>query len=165
MQIQIGYVNVDPRTLDKRTNFTASSPTTYDIQIHKDCNIKKPTFLMSVGSIPPGKNYCYVPLWHVYYFLDEPVIMDGERATVTGTLDYLTTYADAIKSLHAYLIRTADDDNKNKYLPDNKRPAQVNEICQTLKFNATPFRANYAQDIVYLLTVIGGDHTVSNGGA
>ena len=165
MQIQIGYVNVDPRTLDKRSVFTASNPVPYNIQIHNDCNIKKPVFLLSVSGLPLSGNYCFVPAWNAYYFLSEPVILDGERATVTGVLDYLTTYADGIKALHAYLIRTADDDNKNKYLPDNKRPAQVNEICQTLKFNATPFRANYAQDIVYLLTVIGGNHTVSNGGA
>lgn len=165
MQIKIGSVNCDPRTLDKRSVFTASNPVSYNIQIHRECNIKKPVFLLSLSGLPLSGNYCYVPAWHTYYFLSEPVILDGERATVTGELDYLTTYADTIKSLSAYLIRTADDDNKNKYLPDNKRPAQVNEICQTLKFNATPFRANYAQDIVYLLTVVGGNHTPSNGGA
>lgn len=159
MQIQIGYVNVDPRTLDKRTNFTASSPTTYNIQIHKDCNIKNPTFLLSVGSIPPGKNYCYVPRWNAYYFLDEPVILDGERATVTGKLDYLTTNADTIKQLSGYLVRTGDDNHKNKYIRDTRKPKQANRYCETLKFNKTPFKANYAQDMTYLLTVIGGDHS------
>jgi hypothetical protein len=161
MQVQIGYVNVDPRTLDKRNNFTASSPTTYNIQINKDCNIKKPSFLMSVGSIPPGKNYCYVPAWNAYYFLSEPVILDGERATVTCELDYLTTYADAIKSLSAYVVRTADDTHKNKNLRDGKNPVQSNVLCYTLQFNASPFRANYSTDMVYLLTVVGGNHTPS----
>lgn len=161
MQIKIGSVNCDPRTLDKRSVFTASNPVTYNIQIHRECNIKKPVFLLSVSGLPLTGNYCFVPTWNAYYFLSEPVIMDGERATVTGELDYLTTYADAIKSLSAYVVRTADDTHKNKNLRDGKKPVQTNVLCRTLQFNASPFRANYSTDMVYLLTVVGGNHTPS----
>ena len=38
MQIQIGTVDADPRTLDKRSTFTG---TTIQVQIDKNCDVKK----------------------------------------------------------------------------------------------------------------------------
>lgn len=154
MQLQIGHVSVDPRVLDKRSAFTASE--TLNVQISQPCNIKKPTFLLDVSHVSPGYNYAYAPAWGVYYFLGEPTILDGVRANVTGEMDYLTTYADGIKSLYGYLIRTADDTKRNKFIRDNAKQAQANRQQRTYQFNRSPFTANFAQDIVYLLTVIGG---------
>ena len=156
MTIQIGHVSVDPRVLDKRSNFATSE--TLTIEIHDNCDIKKPVFLLDVSHVSAGYNYAYVPSWGIYYFLSEPVIMDGVRATVTGSIDYLTTYADGIKNLHGYLARTQDAEKSNKFIRDTK-PVQQNRRCKTLQFNRSPFTANFATDIVYLLTVVGGDHS------
>lgn len=159
MIIKIGHVDVDPRTLDKRSNFNSNSPFDLDVQISQPCNIKKPAFLLDVSHVSPGYNYAYVPLWDVYYFLSEPTIIDGVRANVNGEMDYLTTYADGIKSLSGYLVRTADTAKRNKFLSDNRKQVQSNCREYTYQFNRSPFRANFATDIVYLLTVIGGIHT------
>lgn len=156
MIIKIGHVDVDPRTLDKRSNFGSHSQQELDVQISQPCNIKKPTFLLDVSRVSPGYNYAYVPLWDIYYFLSEPTIIDGVRANVTGEIDYLTTYADGIKNLTGYLIRTADDNHKNRFVNDPNRPKQENRKCRTYDFNRTPFTANYGSDTVYILTVVGG---------
>lgn len=156
MIIKIGHVDVDPRTLDKRSNFGSHSQLELDVQISQPCNIKKPTFLLDVSHVSPGYNYAYVPSWDVYYFLSEPTIIDGVRANVSGEMDYLTTYADGIKSLHGYLVRTADDSHKNRFVNDPNRPKQENRKCRTYDFNRSPFTANYANDTVYILTVVGG---------
>lgn len=157
MQIMIGTVNADPRTLDKSGMMTNTRP--IDVQIWKNCDIKKPTFLLDVRAENVHANYCYVQEWNAYYFLSEPVVMDGVRCTVTGTLDYLTTYAGGIKNLTGYLIRTADNTHVNKYLPDPHLPKQKNRMCRTYDFDRSPFTANYASDVVYILTVIGGGVT------
>ena len=160
MQLQIGHVDCDPRTLDKRSNFAGHSILTLsDVEIHKPCDIKKPVFLLDVSHVSTGYNYAYVPAWNAYYFLSEPVIMDGVRATVTGELDYLTTYADGIKSLSGYLVRTADSNKSNRFIRDNQKQTQSNARERIYQFNRSPFTANFATDIVYLLTVIGGKHT------
>lgn len=157
MQITIGTVNADPRTLDK--SGMMSNTRTIDVQIWKNCDIKKPTFLLDVRAENVHANYCRVPAWDAYYFLSEPVVMDGHRCTVTGTLDPLTTYASDIKNLTGYLIRTQDASHQNPLLHDSKHPKQANRKCRTYKFSNTPFTANYANDFVYILTVVGGKHT------
>lgn len=159
MQIQIGTMSADPRTLDKRSLFTVTK--TLQCQIDHNCSVKNPVFLLDVTNADFSGNYCYVQAWGAYYFLSEPVVMDGRRCTVTGTLDYLTTYADGIKQLTGYLIRTADNTHANKYLHDARLPKQKNRLCRTYDFDRSPFTANYAQDVVYILTVIGGGVTPS----
>jgi hypothetical protein len=131
---------------------------TVSVQLHDTTDIKKPTFLLDVSAISPNANYCKCVLWNTFYFLGEPVIMDGVRCTVTGTLDPLTTYAEKIRDLSGYLVRTETDAHKNRFINDAKRQAQTNRHCITYTFDRSPFTANYATDIVYLLTVIGGSH-------
>ena len=157
MDITIGTVNADPRTLDK--SGIMQDTRTVSVQIWKDCDIKKPTFLLDAGAEDIHANYCYVQAWGAYYYLSEPVIMNGRQCTVTGQLDYLTTYADGIKNLSGYLVRTADTGKRNVFLRDTRKPAQANRQEMTLQFNRSPFTANFSTDIVYLLTVIGGKHT------
>lgn len=160
MIVQIGHVDCDPRTLDKTSNFNSHTVITLDdVEIAQPCNIKKPKFLLDVSHISPGYNYAHVPLWNIYYFLSEPTVIDGVRANVEGEMDYLTTYADKIKNLHGYLMRSADNTQRNKYIRDTKRPVQSNRNLKTYAFDASPFTANYATDIVYVLTVIGGNHS------
>lgn len=157
MQIEIGTVDADPRTLDKSGLMRNVRP--LQVQIDKNCNIKKPVFLLDITGYNTAANYCYVRSWNAYYFLSEPVVMDGVRCTVTGTLDPLTTYAEKIRDLSGYLVRTETDAHKNRFINDAKRQAQTNRHCMTYTFDRSPFTANYATDIVYLLTVIGGSHT------
>lgn len=155
MQIQFGHVDTDPRTLDKRSDFNSKTIFPVTVDVYKPCDIHNPKFLLSTGIISGWYNYAYVPAWKSYYFLSEPIVIDGNRCTVTGDLDYLTTYADAIKTLNGYLIRTADNRHNNKYLPDRK-PTQENSACVTYQFDVAPFQANYSQDSIFVLTVIGG---------
>ena len=157
MLITIGTVNADPRVLDKSGMMTNTRDV--DVQIWKTCDVKKPTFLLDVSAADVHANYCFVSDWNAYYYLSEPVIMDGNRCTVTGTLDPLTTYAGGIKDLTGYLIRTEDSTKQNNLLNDRKHPAQENRKCRTYDFNRTPFTANYGTDAVYILTVVGGSHT------
>lgn len=155
MHLVLGHVDSDPRTLDKRSEFTAGTTLNVPVDIYKPCDIHKPKFLLSTDKISGWYNYAYVQEWNAYYFLSEPIVIDGNRCTITGDLDYLTTYADTIKTLNGYLIRTADNRHNNKYLPDRK-PAQENRMCVTYQFDTAPFQANYAQDSIFVLTVIGG---------
>lgn len=159
MQIQIGHVACDPRLLDKSGLFLGSSPRPVNAQIWKNCSIKSPDFLLDISPYEIHANYAYVPEWQAYYFLSEPVVMDGIRCSVSGTLDPLTTYAAPIRALSGYLIRTADGDHANVLIRDNRYPAQSNRQMQIYEFDASPFTANYASDLVYLLTVVGGDHS------
>ena len=70
--------------------------------------------------------------------------------------DVLTSNAEQIKNLSLYLDRTEQETNADKYLNDRRVPAELRRQCITLDFDRTPFTANYANDTVYVLTVLGG---------
>lgn len=156
MNVTIGRVDCDPRVLDKSTHMTSTR--TISVQIDSNCSVKNPRFLLDLSAYDVHANYCSIPAWGAYYYLGEPSILDGGRCVVNGTLDPLTTYAAQIKTLTGYLLRTQDTDHVNKFVMDPQKPAQENRRCRTYDFNRSPFTANYAQDAVYILTVIGGHH-------
>lgn len=153
MELQVKKLSTDPLLLDKRPHFT--NPTTYTVQINNPVNVETPTFILNVNGVFDA-NYAYVPEWDKYYFLGEPTYLDGNRLTVSGQCDVLTTNADEIKNLSINLARGTS--NFNSKMADNMRPAQANRQCETIQFNDCHLGAAYDTDIVYVLTVQGGAH-------
>ena len=163
LNIQVGYTTEDPRKLDKRTNFNSSSPTPFTATIKENCSVMSPDFIVSTSLVNlANSNYVHCDEWDRYYFIDDLVTMPGGRVAIRCREDVLTSNADQIRTLSGYLIRTADDIHTNKLIRDNVYPAQSNRQMQIYQFDASPFTANYASDIVYVLTVVGGDHSVAN---
>lgn len=155
MKIILCNIPANPRKLDKRADFETAAHTELNCEIHQNCSVQSPVFLL-----PPdyatGYNYAYVQKWNRYYFISKGSIFNGKQAHVPGVCDVLTSFADEIKTLSAFVTRT--ENNKNSYLPDGNYHAQANRQCETITFNKTPFSVNYATDKVYLLTVMGGAH-------
>ena len=151
MQLQVKKLSTDPLLLDKRPHFT--NPTTYTVQINNPVNVETPTFILNVNGVFDA-NYAYVPEWGKYYFLGEPTYLDGNRLTVTGQCDVLTTNADEIKALSINVTRS----NKlNRYLHDNLQPSQVNRQSEIITCK-NAFSPAATGDIRYVLTVQGGAH-------
>lgn len=158
MQVGFAKITCDPLKLDKTGDYTAATPTIKTVQISNPANVETPHFILD---IPAGGdfdfNYCYIEKWGRYYFLGEPTYLDGNRLTISGVCDVLTSYADEIKKLSINLTRGTA--NFNSKLADNMRPAQANRQCETILFNDCELGAAYETDIVYVLTVQGGAHS------
>lgn len=158
MLVYLGTINCDPLTLDKRSTFVTGDPV--QVQIFEPCNIETPTLILNpFQGWNTDCNYMYIPEWQSYYFLDNPDVIDGKRIKLHGAIDYLTSYADDIKQLSGYLVRTADTAHRNKYIHDSIRQVQANRYMHIYQFDKSPFTANYSTDITYLLTVVGGAHS------
>ena len=158
MLVVLGKINCDSLTLDKRSNFVEIERK--QLQIFEPCNTENPTLLLNPFTAwNTDCNYMYIPDWQSYYFIADYDIIDGKRIKVHGVIDYLTTYADDIKQLSGYLVRTADTAHTNKYLHDSIRQVQSNRYMHIYQFDKSPFTANYSSDITYLLTVVGGAHS------
>lgn len=157
MQVGFAKITCDPLKLDKTADYTAASPTTKTVQISNPVNVETPHFILE---IPFGGdfdfNYCYVQKWGRYYFLGEPTYLDGNRLTVSGVCDVLTSYADDIKALSINVHRSSTGTNSR--IADNMQPSQANRQCETIAFKDCLLGANYATDIVYVLSVQGGAH-------
>lgn len=156
MQIQIAVITADNKKLDKRPEFNAANPVTVNMQLFTPCDIDSPTFILS-NTYVGNYNYAYVPKWDKYYFLGEPTIIDGNRCTISGKCDVLTTYADAIKELEVCVSRY--EQQKNKYVMDGRMPKQARTYVENYYFNKLPFNFGFSDpnDFHYVLAVVGGD--------
>lgn len=155
--ITIGSISVDPRTLDKTADFASSTPSDISAKVKENCSVMNPRFILTASVVDLiNYNYCYVSDWGRYYYIDNMVTMPGGRTEIICREDVLTTNVDAIKALQISLIRSQSMSNKK--MIDNYKPSQVNRQCETLEFKDCQLGANYATDIVYILTVQGGAH-------
>lgn len=168
--IQYGKCTADPRKLDKSGDFDEGSPVTATIK--DNCSIMTPDFIVSSSIVDLLTcNYLHCSTWSRYYYITDLVTMPGGRVMIRCAEDVLTSNAEQIKALSLYLDRTEQETNADKYLNDRRVPAELRRQCITLDFDRTPFTANYANDTVYVLTVLGGyGHTQSsdtrkNGGS
>lgn len=157
VNIRIGQCTEDPRKLDKRPNFESSTPTTIAADIKDNCSTMHPQLVLTASLVNLTQyNYLEIPSWGRYYYIDDIVVMTGGRVAVRCSEDVLTSNADQILTLTAFVQRS--EQHKTPYLPNSDYNVQCNRQCETIPFNITPFRANYATDEVYLLTVMGGAH-------
>lgn len=156
LTLRYGYVTADPRKLDKSAEFLQHS-TDISATVKENCSIMNPDFIVSASIVALQTcNYVQVPEWGRYYFVDDLYTMPGGRVAIRCHEDVLTSHASEIANLKLYLDRTQDESKRSKYLPDGSLPAETRRKCITLDFDSTPFRANYATDKVYILTVLGG---------
>ncbi len=166
LTIQVGYTTEDPRKLDKSSNFNSSSPTPFTATIKDNCSVMSPDFIVSASLVDLANcNYLHCEGWGRYYFIDDLITMPGGRVSIRCREDVLTSNAAQIGSLYAYLDRTEQESDRAKYLADSSVPTELRRQCITMEFDRTPFRANYAVDRVYVLTVLGGtEHQMPEGG-
>lgn len=131
--------------------------TPINCSVYHECSIMNPIFLLEYSSSLVNYNYLKVQSWGRYYYIVDITVAPGGRIYLTCSEDVLMSNKDEILSLKAYLIRS--ENKSNKLLKDNSFPVQTNRQLETYTFNRSPFTANYASDITYVLTVIGGDHS------
>lgn len=164
--IRIGYTTEDPRKLDKRNNFNQNSPQNHSATIKDNCSVMTPDFIVSASLADLARsNYLEVPIWGRFYYIDDLVTMPGGRVSIRCREDVLTSNAEQIGDLYAYLDRTEQESDRAKYLADSSVPTELRRQCITMEFDRTPFRANYSVDRVYVLTVLGGtEHQMPEGG-
>lgn len=153
MQVTFGYTSADSLLLDKRGTFTNQE--NKDCLINSPVNTENPVFILHITGVF-SYNYAYVTKWGKYYFLGEPTHLDGNRVSVSGVCDVLTTYADDIKNLDIIVNRTESAENTK--IPDALQASQANRQSEILNFKDSPFSVNFGTDIVYVLTVQGGSH-------
>ena len=89
-----------------------------EANLKNDVSVINPTFILYYTDNILQSNYCFIPKFNRYYFIDEIVPITGDRCIVKCRVDVLESFKDDIKSLTVILDKAQSIYKSNKYLDD-----------------------------------------------
>lgn len=141
-------------TTNKRKNSTFIPTVNGDLG---DCILKSPSSVIEPSFDVytddwPDYNYCYVPLFHRYYFITDIVSQYNGVWSISCVVDVLATYKTGILNTTAFVERAASSFNPS--IPDS-------EIAMCTQFDVIESGQYYMPQMsnengFYVLTVAGG---------
>ena len=146
MNVSLYYNSSDNNRLSKSISGAGS----YSGTLREQCSVLEPTILIEAGNIS-GANYMYIPEFGRYYYITDIVSVRNGLWAVSGHVDVLMTYQNAIRGCGAVLARS--ETLYNLYLDDDQflidAPRQF--VCK-----AFPNRApEVTEGASFVLTVAG----------
>ena len=89
-----------------------------EANLKNDVSVINPTFILYYTDNILQSNYCFIPKFNRYYFIDEIVPITGDRCIVKCRVDVLESFKEDIKSLTVILDKAQSIYKSNKYLDD-----------------------------------------------
>ena len=153
MNVTLMKNSSDRKALDK----TLTTITTVTANPLEDCDILKPRLVLRYNASIELINFMYIPEFQRYYFASCKV-QPGGQIEITGEIDYLTTYKDAIKNTKVLLDRTADENLSNLYFADGDIRKYAYERTQNVLFPNNPLNRDG-----YCVLITAGGAAYSGG--
>ena len=151
MRIDIGYISDDNRRIDK---VFVPIKSNVEANIYGKIDLLGPVLKVAYDAALLEANYCYVPAFHRFYYIDN---ISGEK----GEILYLACRVDVLKSYENELLNLMVEVGRSsatqcKFLNDELMPIKTDLQVQNYEFSSTPFQTVDVVSGNYLLTVIGG---------
>ena len=89
-----------------------------EANLKNDVSVINPTLVLGYTANILDSNYCFIPKFNRYYFIDEIVPITGDRCIVKCRVDVLESFKNDIKSLTVILDKSESIYKSNKYLDD-----------------------------------------------
>ena len=89
-----------------------------EANLKNDVSVINPTLVLAYTENILESNYCFIPKFNRYYFIDEIVPITGDRCIVKCRVDVLESFKEDIKSLTVILDKSQSIYKSNKYLDD-----------------------------------------------
>lgn len=142
----------DRRVLSK----TLTDQTDLTCELYDTCNVLKPSLLIEYNATIFTMNYCYIPLFGRYYFVDNITSDAGERIVIECSVDVLQTYNSSIENLNVTVTR--NEFSEESLLADPLMTFTAKRRVEVYPFNNTPFNIRTADDGTknFVLVVGGG---------
>ena len=129
---------------------TLSAGTDFSCLLKDNCSILRPVIDVTSSDNLTGYNYMYIADFGRYYFIDDIVSLHNNMWRISGHVDVLETYKNAILSNEAVIKRQSA--LYNTYLNDPEWKVYAYEQKVAFKFKtATPF----TKALQYLLVTAG----------
>lgn len=118
MEIRVGTFlkEINSTKAPDISSTTTPGFTNIEVQLKDNVSILSPVILISDDVYDPAWNYCYIYIWHRFYFLHDAIITTGGIWEVQLGVDVLATWKSYILNASAYVARSAS--NYSNFLPD-----------------------------------------------
>ena len=122
-----------------------------EANLKNDVSVINPTLVLSYTENILESNYCFIPKFNRYYFIDEIVPITGDRCIVKCRVDVLESFKEDIKSLTVILDKSQSIYKSNKYLDDGSF------VVENKDFNTIyNFTNGFNEEGTFILICAGG---------
>lgn len=122
-----------------------------EANLKSDVSVINPTLVLNYTANILDSNYCFIPKFNRYYFIDEIVPITGDRCIVKCRVDVLESFKEDIKSLTVILDKSQSIYKSNKYLDDGSF------IVENKDFNTIyNFSNGFNDEGTFILICAGG---------
>ena len=156
-------VNLYNNTDDKRViNKTLTQLYTVNANIITPSSVMTPQLRVAWSSGLPAANYMYIQAFNRYYYITDIIADTGGAAIISGRVDVLMSYAAAIKSLPAVVIRSTSSTNtgsqKSTWIPDPQLPMTTGRTVKAVILEGSDLNIDTATMLStnFVLNVAGG---------
>ena len=105
-----------------------------DCNLKNDVSIINPTLVLYYTANLLDSNYCYIPKFNRYYFIDEIVPITADRCIVKCRVDVLESFKDNILNLDCIVDKQEKEIASNKYINDGSFVTTSKQFNRMIEF-------------------------------
>ena len=130
-----------------------------DCTLKNDISIINPTLVLNYTANILNSNYCFIPKFNRYYFIDEIVPITGDRCIVKCRVDVLESFRNNILNLDCIVDKQEKEIASNKYINDGSFVTTSKQFNRMIEFPN-----GFNETGSYILICAGGSKEALNGG-
>ena len=104
-----------------------------ECNLKNDVSVVNPTLVLSYTDSILDSNYCFIPKFNRYYFIDEIIPITGDRNIIKCRVDVLESFKDDIKSLTAIINK--QETIADKFIDDGSWIVENKDFLQSYNFS------------------------------
>ena len=104
-----------------------------ECNLKNDVSVVNPTLVLSYTDSILDSNYCFIPKFNRYYFIDEIIPITGDRSIIKCRVDVLESFKDDIKSLTAIINK--QETIADKFIDDGSWIVENKDFLQSYNFS------------------------------
>ena len=104
-----------------------------ECNLKNDVSVINPTFVLSYTDSILDSNYCFIPKFNRYYFIDEIIPITADRIIIKCKVDVLESFKNDIKSLTAIINK--QEIIADKFIDDGSWIVENKDFLQSYNFS------------------------------
>ena len=104
-----------------------------ECNLKNDVSVVNPTLVLSYIDSILDSNYCFIPKFNRYYFIDEIIPITGDRSIIKCKVDVLESFKNDIKSLTAIINK--QETIADKFIDDGSWVVENKDFLQSYNFS------------------------------